>query len=625
MKLVLVSELSLRCRASLELAIGLGAIATFLVGLVGCSGNNERSLEGTPVNGSVQQESSLSSNQSSFTYEGVDSLGNLSSYDAGFDRAVALHRLLASANEQQLAEMLQQSKHLDTHSQRREIQNAIFQRFASLDPVAALEQIAIVPPLERDAVIATTFSQWSLDDLDGAKEHAKSLQRFQKLAALRGILKARDDLSEERRREIARQIGNEQLAIDLIAESKLAESMQNPEQAWSDLVNDAIGNAAQSGLLIQIAQAWVDVSGLSVLNEINRTLVDRQTRQSVLHAIIHRLVQTNPQETFDYVNNLKEDGADILVTLARAWSSLDPESALNAALTVESDRLRRNLEYAIAQVWASSDPHFILNNLDRLPASSRATAQSEAIMAIARTSPEQAAQLMAGMDDPSSQYSVGYAIVSNWVRTDIPAALDWVLTTGELKSLREHLLPVVLTSLARENPELAMQTALEQPIGSYGSGMEVRVLSYIASFDPEKALEMLPRVREGQTHFYAHISVGGALVRAGLAESAFELASSLQESQRERYYGNLIGTWAASDTKGLYQNIDQFPTAETRSSAALELLTWNSWQKSLSGEQIERAKTFLTEKDAETLDKGQASTVFGFRRGVERGLILQGE
>lgn len=608
-----------------DLVLSLFVVAATLFGVTGCSSGSKQGSESASVADPINQENATTEFQLHSTFEPVESLSDLLSYDPGFDRSVALHRLLAGADENRLVDLLQQSREIATYSQRRETQNAIFQRFASLNPKAAMSQAATVSPFERDVLIATIFSQWALHDLDSSVEHATTLQGFQKHAALRGILQSRDDLAEEVRREIARQIGIEQLAIDLIAEAELAMSLKSPEQAWTDLVNDNIGNAAQTGLLIQVAEAWFDASGLSVLNEINRSLVDRQTRQSVLHAIVHRLVQTNPLEAFDYVNSLGDNGDNLLVSLARAWSSLDPESALNAALTVESDRLRRNLEHAIAQVWASSDPHFILNNLDRLPASSQAAAQSEAIMAIARTSPAEAAQLMAGMVDPTIHYSVAYTIVSNWVRTDVSSALNWVLNNDELKNLREHLLPVVLNGLASENPELALQTALDQPIGSYGSGMEVRVLSYIASVDPLKALELLPQVRDGQTHLYAHVSVGGALVRAGLTEKALQLASNLQESQRERYYGNLIGTWAADDFEGLYENIDQFPTDETRSSAALELLTWNSWQKSLSVEQIEKAKTFLTNRDAETLVKGETSTVFGVRRGAERGLIFQRE
>ncbi|MCY3885101.1 MAG: hypothetical protein OXG24_09350 [Gammaproteobacteria bacterium] len=615
----------LQLRPKLNPVLGLIAVTAFVFVVTGCDGGSTQSLEDDPIASPASQKKTTTENRSSTAFESVESVKELLAYEAGFDRSLALHQLLANVDERQLIDLLQQSREIDVYSQRRETQNAIFQKLASLNPKAAMAQAVAMSQFERDALIATIFSQWSLDDLDTSIEHVKSLPGFQKRAALRGILQSRDDLAEDVRREIAREVGMEQLAVDLIAQSELARSLKSPEQAWSDLVNDEVGNAAQTGLLIQVAEAWFDTSGLSVLSEINQSLVDRQTRQSVLHAIVQRLVQSNPQEAFDYATNMGDEGDSLLIALARAWSSLDPESALSAALTVESDRLRRNLEHVIAQSWASSDPHFILSNLDRLPASSQAVAQSEAIIAIARTSPEEAAQLMAGMDDPTSQYSVAYAIVFNWVRTDIAGALDWVLNTDKLKNLQEHLLPVVLNSLARENPELAMQTALDQPIGSYGSGMEVRVLSYIASVDPQKALELLPRVREGQSHLFAHISVGGALARAGQAESAFELAASLQESQRERYYGNLIGTWAANDTEGLYENLDKFPTAQTRSSAALELLTWNGWQKSLSSEQIDRAKSFLTQKDAETLEKGEASKTFGFRRGVERGLMLQGE
>ena len=611
----------LPCKKLLSTLSGLGAIAAILVVVAGCSDSNRQSLEDASVSGSTSREKPTTLDQSRSVQMQVESLSDLTAFDRGFDRSVALHNLLADADEKRLVKLIQQSKEIEHYSQRRSTQNAIFQRFASLNPKAALTHVATMPRFERETLVATTFSQWALEDLEGATEHAMSLEGFRKHAALRGILQSRDDLSEELRREIARKVGNEQLAIDLIAQSNLAESMESPEQAWSTLVNDDIRDASQTGLLIQVAEAWFDKSGLSVLDEINRSIVDWQTRQSILNAIVEQVVQTAPREAFDFARGMEDDGS-LLLVVARAWANLDPESALDATQTIDAGLLRRNLEYSIVQVWASADPHFILENLDRLPETSRAMAQSQAIMAIARTSPEEAAHLMAGMDDATSRYSVAYTILFNWSRTDVTAALDWVLNNSDLKDLREQLLPIVLNRLASVDPEFAMQTALNQPIGRNGSGMEYTVLSYIAANDPQKALAMLPRVREGQTSVWAHISVGGALVRAGQIDSALKLASNLEGSDRERYYGNLVSTWASNDAKSLYDNIDRLPTSDVKSSAALTLITWNSWQKSLSQDQVDRAKTFLTSDDAEALEQGDTQRTLGYRLGVEQGFVL---
>ena len=617
----MIRKLYLRYQKFLNTIVTLGAIATILIGATACSEGGRQGHEDTAATKSLNEEKPYTPGQSPNSDIQVESLGDLAAFDRGFDRTVALFNLLAGADQQQLVKLIQQSKEIEHYSQRRSIQNAIFQRFASLNPKAALTHIATIPRFEHDALLSITFSEWALKDLDGAIAHAKSIEGFRKHTALRAILQSRDDLSEDLRREIARGVGNEQLAIDLIAQSNLAESMENPAQAWNALVNDDIGNSSQTGLLIQVAEAWFDKNGLSVLDEINRSLVDWQTRQSILTALVHRVVQSDPQEAFDYVRGMDDDGNNLLLGVARAWANLDPESALNAAQMIEAGLVRRNLEWSIVQVWASADPHFILENLDRLPETSRSMARSQAIMAIARTSPEQAAQLMAGMDDPTSRYSVAYTIVSNWARTDVNAALDWVLNNGNLKELRAQLLPLVLGRLARDDPEFAMQVALNQPVGRNGSGLEYTVLSYIAGTDPQKALSMLPRVREGQTSLWAHISVGGALVRDGQTDSALKLASSLQESDRERYFGNLVSTWASNDAQDLYDNIAQLPTAEIKSSAALTLITWNSWEKILSQDQIDRAKTFLTSEDAETLDKGDAERGLGFRLGVEQGFV----
>ena len=621
----MLQNLQSQCRKLLYTLLGLGLIVSIIAAGTGCSNgvaDNQKNFDDTSVAGSVNSEIASTLEQTPDALERVESLDDLEAFDRGFDRSVALHILLASSEEQQLVKLIQQSREIEHYSQRRSIQTAIFQKFATLNPKAALGQIATLPRFERDALVTATFSQWALVDLDGATAHAKSLRGFQQHAALRGILQSRDDLSEELRREIARRIGNEQIAVEMIAQSTLSELGENPEQAWSDLVSDDISNSSQEGLLIQVAEAWFDQSGMGVLDEINASALDWSTRLSVLSAIVNRLVQTDPGKAFDYVSGMQDEGFNLLSIVARAWANLDPQSALRAALSIDSGLVSRNLQHSIVQVWASNDPQSILDNLDQLPEASRAMAEGQAIMAIARTSPVEAALLMAAMEDPVNRYSVAYTIVSHWVQTDVDAALDWVLSNGDLKDLREDLLPLVLNRLALENPELAMQTALNQPVSRNGSGMEYTVLSYLAAHDPQKALSMLPQVREGQTRLWAHISVGGALIRAGQTDSALKLATSLQESQRERYYRNLISTWASNDAKGLYDNIDRLPSVKTKSSAALTLITWNSWQKNLSEGQIDQVKNYLTSDDAEILEKGNPARTLGYRLGVEQGLVL---
>ena len=68
----------------------------------------------------------------------------------------------------------------------------------------------------------------------------------------------------------------------------------------------------------------------------------------------------------------------------------------------------------------------------------------------------------------------------------------------------------------------------------------------------------------------------------------------------------VAAAWAGSDPEGVLNSMDRFPSDEIKSRAALVIVSYNQFQKNLTDEQIEEAKTFLTEEDAKTLEKGPA-------------------
>ena len=93
------------------------------------------------------------------------------------------------------------------------------------------------------------------------------------------------------------------------------------------------------------------------------------------------------------------------------------------------------------------------------------------------------------------------------------------------------------------------------------------------------------------------------------------LAQRLPKSQRQTYFQNVVSAWALQDATELYESIDGLPSDEIKSFAAARLITFNKWSKNLDDDQVNRAKTYLNEQDAKSLE--QTSQSVAHRVGAE--------
>ncbi|MXW53246.1 MAG: hypothetical protein F4X44_11975 [Gammaproteobacteria bacterium] len=608
----------------LLLGIAIGGVATAIVILGVLTLTSEKG-------GSPDYERSIAiSGESLDTTSSIDSFGNspfkesrdeghlrsLLRHQGNFDLSLALHIALKNVNENQLQSFLAETHLIEHPSRRLHVQEVIFRRYASLDPKSAVKQVLIDPKLQHEDLLKTVFGEWALTHLDNAIASAKELDGFATLAALRGILESRDDLSDTIRIEIGRQLGNELVAQNTLTQSNLSEAIKDPNSVWDTLIGDDVVDTAQTGTFIQVAEAWIAMDGMSVLGKINNTLTDKTTNSSVLTTLIHQLVQADAQAVFDFARTMENDARNnVIVNVVNAWARLDPEAALSAVQSVESKSLRTSLENRIAASWGSTNPRSVLENLDLLPENAQDMAVSSAISSLAHTAPEEAANLMASMDSSEQRLRTAFEVLSVWANKDPTAALEWTLNNPEVEDLKTTLLPSILYQVANKDPQIAFDIARQQPLGENGVGLEGQVLANIAFKDIEKGLAMLSQVREGPTLNYAVSSVGRAMLRMGDISEIWGLAQKLPESHRQDYYQSVVDSWAARDGTELYESLDSLPSDEIKSYAALKLISFNEWSRYLDKDEVNQARTYLNEQDAE---KVEAFThVTGRRVGVE--------
>ncbi len=541
------------------------------------------------------------------------SLSDIEQIKSPFDRSLALRDLVANNDEEGTMELLSQSLSLPSRSSSRELQTAIIQRLAQINPTRA--QTHAIKLDKREPFLSAQFvpivyREWANSNLNKAISSAKSLDQSTRRSAAEAILQERIDLPEENLREIARDLGDEQIAVALIRQLEVNKAIENPARNWSGLVSSLQDDAQHSWNISRVAISWIEQSGFEVMDQLVSSLTNSQTKVQVVRYVLNFVAENDPSTAFEYALTIEDDLYNLTLTgVADRWARSDPRAALAAASQVDQSTLRNQLQDSIVSTWAHAEPRGILKRTSELPEGLSALATRAAIGRIAWTSPSEAAELASELDAGPEKTQIATSVAFTWARGDARAALDWIQTEPSISDIQPQLLESIIGRLAPVDPALAMEIALEQSIADGETGMELRVVSALAMEDVEKALEFLPQTRKGQTRLQAYQRVGSALARSNNIDQTLELLQQVPDAETSTVFQPIAAAWARADSEGLLNSMDRLSTQELKSKAAMAIVLSNrEWQKVLTDEQIEEAKKFLNEDDRQLIEEGDAST-----------------
>ena len=535
----------------------------------------------------------------------LDRLVDLEEIRSPYDRASALQVRLVFSDETQVARLLSQSMNLSTNDIRYDAQSAIVQKFAQLNPSRALSRVlAMEAQHSPDRLIVTVFREWAHSDLNEAVSQVRKLSETRRDSALRTILEERTDLSEETRRSIAAEVGNDQIAVEVLHEERIEKAMENPEEAWEELVLELQDGMTHGQGLSRVALSWVQKDGMGVMERISTSLTNLHARRGVVHSVLYNLASTNPSEAFEYALSMKNDPFNSAKeSVVDVWARSDPQSAMAAVSGIEAKTLRETLEESIAYRWADKEPQKVLEAIDALPEHVRESTTRTAISKIAENSPHEAADLVAEMEPGDTRKLSAVSLTEPWLSQDQEAVLDWILNEPAIQDLRYFLLESTLFRIALEDPKLALDTALAQPVADGGMGLEGDVIGIVAYSDLDMAIELIPQVRQGPTAVVAFREVTGALIRNGDVDEAVNMVHQIPEPKQSDFYAGLVQAWAVNDPSGLLASMNRLPSKEVKSKAARRLVEINRNRGVLTDEQVEQARAFLTEEDSKALEE----------------------
>lgn len=421
-----------------------------------------------------------------------------------------------------------------------------------------------------------------------------------------GILVSGESQPDQRSKVSATSLSQESSVADLTLEPTSSPSEYDDtddfQLAWEQLVQDKVPDSVQIKKLLTIGEKWIETDGLTVIDRIKDGISNPDVKELVLVLLLYKSAQNNSSTTIEYAISLVgEIETEIVSLFFELWARVAPQETLDAVSNIKDEELRSQILSSISEILATLDPHSALAQVETLPRELQEQARYETLVELARNEPTQVLSLLSTIENPLTRRSVTFTVVSNWAGTEPLVALDWVLHNSWIEDpeVKESLVGTVLLRISSSDPELAMTKALEQPMGENQLGIELGLIETYAYHGIDTALNLLPRVREGQTRLHAYQIVGNVMLESNNVKQAYELGSDLSDSLRTQYERNITARWANSDPDSVHEFINELSSDELKSHAAFTVIRSYSSQSILTKEQMREVAKFLTTEQKE--------------------------
>ncbi len=399
------------------------------------------------------------------------------------------------------------------------------------------------------------------------------------------------------------QIESDSLSIEETEQNTTSTKSFNSQQERALVSNPDVSNLKQ--LLREFGQGDLDLfdllSHLKTLNAQASFKLIEETYFEIGNAmlvdilvpilVIHSAEQIGYDAVFKKVSELDESiQITVFSYVLRGWAAKRPHAALEAASALASTGFFKNLETDILKIWAETNFSDFVENIDTLPVTLRAIGQQVRLTTLANTSPEDASKLIKWFAGTIYDSELARAIARSWTEQDSEAALFWIENTQDLRPHVRYAAAVeALRTLARLNPQVAMERAFEISEHPMIGDVLVDVFEVVAMYDLEYAQKLLSQLN----HVSTHIIVGRELVRNKQWDEVLTLMDSVTDDSRSEYHEYIFQYWAMENPAELLKAIGVLePDAATH--AALQLLLQNRVYYFLSSDEVSYLSEMLS-------------------------------
>ena len=533
----------------------------------------------------------------------IADLENFERFDSVFERTLALSTLILAADEETLQLYLEESKILNPASLKKEVQDTIVQRIAINNPQSALKAVDELPSERRNALMSIVFRAWSGSNLDQAITHAQTLDETTRKDAIESIVKARDDLSVDELRAIARRLGGEWIALKVLAQKRTHnELIPDPESEWNAFVQNNEKRVhefdeAQSTMFSFIIRSWIEQDGLEAMDTLLESAPRQWTMMQPWTTLLDELVETDTQLALDLAVRVREITHRYHKLAERVldrWTMSNPQAALDATFAIEAPTFRNRLQRQVFKTWAESDPYTLANSIGNFAADLQDRARWQSATEIAKTSPQMAVEIVGEISDRDYREFATEWIVGEWAKHDIAQTLDWIQSDPRASHIQDSLERSAFRKLASHDPQLALETALNMPVNSGEAGLEAKMIGWLAYTDLDEAVAMLPFARKGETQFRAYDEVIQSSLSHGDSERAMELFLEQAELEGAIRQGTRALNYLARDAPHrLFTSVEELPTGEWQAESARTLLRYHQGKNTFTTDQLSNLRAIV--------------------------------
>ena len=552
-----------------------------------------------------------------------------------FDSKHALLNVVDQANVDELAAMFIESLEnpmvFESINATYWMQSVVLTKLVNLDINKAKSLLNRLSGRTAEIFLYNVMDEWNRVHESEAIKLLASLEGSLQEQGFQGLVDGGKFRSQSKLIEMASTIGLEQeFVTDLQDRQQTAQVQVTWEELEQEFENIDFTDSSNLLQLPHTAANYILSTGLDSMPEVlglfdkllqnNLSDSDRLTLKAHRRSVVSEVSYNDPEGVFEFMVPLeKEKDLDLLSAVAQTWFWVDPDALWDRLNAVDLRGVKRKITQDIIRYWSWREPDVVLISLRTLPPEYHDQTYLDIAQGMWYDTPFKALKLLPLIADWStSQHQDVFGkssmmsfsieqIISNAAEAAPLATIEWINSNESQlhDSMRTKYLDDVFESWSQTDPIRAFEMALKMPLREDEIGLEAKVLQTLVYSDLDRAIALLPRVREGETKVYAYGRVSRKMANQDRIAEAIQLGEDLPEIERGEFNQNLashVGHRTPFDR--LVSGIGQLPTLEMKSQAASTAIYTKGLPMSndLTDSQVNELKEFLTDDERKRVE-----------------------
>ena len=473
-------------------------------------------------------------------YKNITNITEVLSLPSLFSQQEALHAIAGRADRIQLQQLLKEAADvLNTHQSDFLLQ-ILIARFTELDPQTAANIAKEAYKNKNYTLLPLVYRHWATLDIDTAIESATNINnQYQKNAAAQAVLTTVRANDIQLITDISKRLELASTEEQYVSNALIEKALHNPKAAMQEAIIMVPGNDRDNALQ-GIADTWASQDPQQAFSYVEQ-ITDNRLRQQLLETILYKWAEYDAQAAYEVIQTLPNLGrtSGISYTVFTYLASENPREALNVIENIPSSRNRVDAYNATIQTWAANDARAAANFVAQLDNKQLQQQLAPTVIQYLSSQSPNEALVWAKEQDPNGQLYLQNTVISQ-IATENPDKAIQIALSSQQPNLRQQLIVTVIDNLSYNDPARAAGMIDRLPVTDINADVINSVVYNWANSDPDAAMAWVNN-KSGSLRNDGLISIGNQLasVDPDLAASYLpQLSGEVRESwaQNITYY-----------------------------------------------------------------------------------------